>query len=133
MIAKRLLLLAAAGALSLTAFAKAAPRHEKKPPTSEAKVRIPLSGETRKFAAECRRDPSDEKREELKRRVRADYDRYIAELRNKPKKKGHRRDQHRFNEMMINERDIRVEKIVDHLLNDPPERAPKPPRKKKKH
>ena len=132
MIAKRLLLLVAAAMLSATAFAKAAPRREKKPPTSEVAVRIPLSAETRKFAAKCRRDPSDENREELKRLVRKDYDRYISELRNKHKTKGHRRDQHRFNEMMINERDIRVEKIVDHLLNDPPEKAPKSPRKKKR-
>jgi len=134
MFAKKLLVLAAVGALSVgTVFAKAAPRREKPPASDKIMVRIPLSVETKRLAAECRRDPSDEKREELKRMVRKDYDRYIAELRNKRKTKGHRRDQHRFNEMMINERDSRVDKIVDHLLNDPPEKEkkPRPPRKKR--
>ena len=134
MLVKKILLLVAAAMLSLTAFAKAAPRRDKKPPTSEVAVRIPLSEKTKRLAAECRRDPSDEKREELKRQVRRDYDRYVADLRNRPKTNKHRRDQHRFNEMMINERDKRVDKIVEYLLNPPPEgdrdEKPRPPRKK---
>ena len=133
MISKRCLLLIAAGMLSVgTVFAKAAP-HRDKPPMEKKEVRIPLSSETRRFAAECRRDPSDEKREELKRRVREDYDNYGAKLRNQPKSKKHRRDQHRRTEMLINERDKRVDEIVDHLLNDPPEKEkrPRPPRKRR--
>jgi len=134
MFAKKMLLLVAALMLSAGAvFAKAAPRRDKKPP-EKREFRIPLSAETKRLAAECRREPSDEKREELKRQVRRDYDKFISELRNKPKTKGHRRDQHRFNEMMINERDQRVDKIVDRLLNGPPEddKKPAPPRKKQK-
>ena len=133
MFAKKILLLVAALMLSSSAvFAKAAPRRDKNPP-EKREVRIPLSAETRRFAAECRRDPSDEKREELKRQVRRDYDRFISELRNKPKTRGHRRDQHRFNEMIINERDKRIEKIVDRLINGPPEndKKPAPPHRKR--
>lgn len=134
MFAKKMLLLAAAGMLSLSVFAKAAP-HRDKPPMEKKEVRIPLSAETRKFAAECRRDPSDEKREELKRMVRKDYDRYVSELRNKPKSNKHRRDQHRRNEELIRDRDKRVDEIVERLLNPPPEgerdKRPKVPRKKR--
>ena len=135
MFARKTLLLVAALLLSSgVAFAKAAPRRDKTPP-EKREVRIPLSAETKRLAAECRRDPSDEKREALKRQVRSDYDRYISELRNKPKTNKHRRDQHRFNEMMINERDQRIDKIVDRLLNGPPpgekDKRPAPPRKKR--
>ena len=133
MFAKRSLLLVAAALLSATAFAKAAPHHEKKPSASKTAVQIPLSAETRRLAAECRRDPSPEKREALKEQVRRDYDRYVSELRNKPKSNKHRRDQHRRNEMLINERDRRVEAIVDRLLNGPPEKGKKPRSPRKKH
>ena len=136
MFAKKILLLTAALLLSAgTVFAKAAPRRDKTPP-EKREVRVPLSAETKRLAAECRRDPSDEKREALKKQVRSDYDRFISELRNKPKTNKHRRDQHRFNEMMINERDQRIDKIVERLLNGPPEDdkkpgPPRPPRKKR--
>lgn len=135
MSAKRFLLLVAVGLLSACAFAKAAPHREKNPPESKAMVNIPLSEETRRLAAQCRRDPSDANREALKRQVRRDYDRYVAELRNKHKSNKNRRDQHRRTEMLINERDRRVEEIVNRLLtprdSDEPGRRPKPPRKKR--
>lgn len=134
MFVKKLLLLAAAGMLSASAFAKAAP-HRDKPPMEKKEVHIPLSAETKRLAAECRRDPSDEKREELKRRVKDDYDRYVSKLRNRPKSNKHRRDQHRVNEMLISERDKRVDEIVERLLDPPPpgerDKKPRPPRKKR--
>lgn len=130
MIAKRFLLLVAAGMLSVTAFAKAAPHHDKR--VEESPGKIPLSKETLKFAAECRRDPSDEKREELKRRVRDDYDRYVAKLRNQPKSNKKRHEQHRRIEALLRDRDRKVDEIVDRLLDGPPDQRPKPPRPPRK-
>ena len=129
--AKRVLLLAAAVLLSAAAFAKAAPHHEKR--EGENPGGIPLSKETRRLAAECRRDPSDGKREALKRQVRDDYDRHVSKLRNQPKSNKKRHEQHRRIEALIRDRDRKVDEIVDRLLSGPPEKEnkPRPPRKKR--
>ena len=128
---RKILLLAATGMLSVAAFAKAAPHHEKR--EVENPGGIPLSKETRRLAAECRRDPSDEKREALKRQVRYDYDNYVSKLRNQPKSNKKRHEQHRRIEELLRDRDRRVEEIVNRLLDGPPEKVkkPRPPRKKR--
>ena len=81
---------------------------------------FPLSGETLRAAAECRREPTEARREALRRHVARDFDRYVAEQRRKFKH--HHVNRHRL-EKMLRERDRCIEETVSRLLEGEPPAA----------
>ena len=85
---------------------------------SSGGMRPEFSEETRRLAAVCRRDPSEENRAALKKQIGVDYDRFLKEQRAKLKKGRDRRSQEsRRLEAMSRDRDKYIERIMERMLD----------------
>ena len=127
MFTKRTVPLIAAVALAVAAAAPAGAHHETHAHTHLDPSRVPWSGESRRLAEVCRRDPSEENRAALRRQLERDFDRFIADQRAKlkPGKKHH--DQRHRLESLTRERE-RVINAEMHRLLDGRDKKPRPPR-----
>ena len=115
--------------------AEAAPHRDKRDRRPPDGMRPKISEETRKLAAACRNDPSEENRAALKKQIGADYDRFLEEQRAKIKDGKHDRksqDARRRLDMVTRDRDKRIEQIMNRLLN-PQDRPDDRPSKGPKH
>lgn len=120
---KRLFLLVlSAAALFASVAAEAAVHRDKRDRRPPSVHRPHLSEETRKLAAVCRRDPSEENRSALRKKIEVDYDRFLEEQRAKIKDgkhdRKHQEARRRLN-AMVRDRKKRVDEIMRRLLNPP--------------
>ena len=106
-------------AIFVSVAAEAAPRRDKRDHRPPDGLRPQISEETRKLAAACRRDPSEENRAALKKQIGIDYDRFLEEQRAKLKKgKGGRKSpESRRLDAMKRDRDKRIEAIMKRMLD----------------
>ena len=100
--------------------AEAAPHRDKRDRRPPDGLRPQISEETRKLAAACRRDPSEENRDALRKQIGIDYDRFLEEQRAKLKKgKRDRKSQEmsRRLDAMKRDRDKYIERIMERMLD----------------
>ena len=123
-------------AIFVSVAAEAAPRRDKRDHRPPDGLRPQISEETRKLAAACRRDPSEENRAALKRQIGIDYDRFLEDMRAKIKGGKHDRksqEARRRLEALTRDRDKRIEEIMRRMLDPQDRPGDRPGKGPKRH
>lgn len=133
MFAKKFAFPAAVLAVVVAAAPVGASHHEHHNQAHLDPARVSWSGESRRLADECRRDPSVENRAALRRQLERDFDRFIAGQRAKLKPGKKHNEARRRIDTMIRERERTINAAIRLLVDgqEPSHRdkKPKPSRK----